>query len=33
MRILILKGSIDAGKLIKDIYSDRLISTRKTPKL
>jgi hypothetical protein len=27
------KGTIDAEKLIKDIYSDRLISTRKTPKL
>jgi len=27
------KGTIDAEKLIKDIYSDRLISTRKAPKL
>ena len=27
------KGTIDAEKLIKDIYRDRLISTRKEPKL
>lgn len=27
------KGTIDAEKLIKDIYTDGLISTRKTPKL
>jgi predicted DNA-binding antitoxin AbrB/MazE fold protein len=27
------KGLIDAEKLIKDIYQDRLISTRKIPKL
>ena len=27
------KGTIDADKLIKDIYADRLISTRKVPKL
>jgi predicted DNA-binding antitoxin AbrB/MazE fold protein len=27
------KGTIDADKLIKDIYSSRLISTRRLPKL
>lgn len=27
------KGTIDAEKLIKDIYEDRLISTRNEPKL
>ncbi len=27
------KGTVDAGKLIEDIYADRLISTRKAPKL
>jgi len=27
------KGTIDAEKLIKDIYADRLISTREEPKL
>lgn len=27
------KGTVDADKLIKDIYTDRLISTRKAPKL
>ena len=27
------KGTIDAEKLIKDIYEDRLISTREAPKL
>jgi len=27
------KGTIDADKLIRDIYADRLISTRPEPKL
>ena len=27
------KGTIDAGKLIADIYSDRLLSNREEPKL
>lgn len=27
------KGSIDAERLIRDIYNDRLISTRKEPRL
>ena len=28
-----LKGTIDAEKLIRDIYNDRLISTRPAPRL
>lgn len=27
------RGTIDAGKLIKDIYSDRLLTTREEPRL
>lgn len=27
------KGTIDAEKLMKDIYADRLVSTRNEPKL
>jgi predicted DNA-binding antitoxin AbrB/MazE fold protein len=27
------KGTIDADKLIRDIYADRLVSTRPEPKL
>ena len=27
------KGTIDAEKLIEDIYADRLVQTRKEPKL
>ena len=27
------KGTVDADKLIKDIYADRLVSTRKAPEL
>ena len=27
------KGSIDAGKLIRDIYADRLVSSRLKPRI